>query len=150
MKKGHLIIELVICMSIMFLIIGSVSSLFISEYKDFIKSVGDLDIENSIEDAYTYIEALIKSAYVEDIIVADNSLTIGKNNGKSYVIKEGKNSVDIIYCQGNEIKKSSELLENVSDFEIEKKGNLLFITFTIDGRVGGDERCISIKRKDIL
>lgn len=150
MKKGHLIIELVICMSVIFLIVGAVSSLFISEYKDFKKSLCNLNIENSIEDAYTYIEALIKSAYVEDIVVEDNSLKIRKTDGKCYVIKEDKNSVDVSYCQGNDIIKVSQLLGNISDFKIEKKENLIFVMFRMADKERRDERCIIIKRKVIL
>ena len=150
MKKGHLVIELVICMAIMFLIMGTISSLFINEYKDFKKSLCNLKTENSIEDAYTYIESLIKSAYVEEIIIADNSLNVRKNNKKSYLIKETNNSIGITYFEGKHIKKSSELLGNVSDFKIEEKGDLVFITILMFDKEGEDERCINIKRKVIL
>ena len=154
-KRGYTLLEFVAVMS-MFLIIGAiVINLGIFSVKDYLNKVDKGVMLEKFDNAMLNIDIICNKA---SIVSIDGNVTAALCKGNNIVIQYIENNEEIkktIYLNGNRLmvntvvikngynvdEGNNVILSNVENFEVNKKGKLIY--YTIEIKNSGERiRCI--------
>ena len=154
-KRGYTLLEFVAVMS-MFLIIGAiVINLGIFSVKDYLNKVDKGVMLEKFDNAMLNIDIICNKA---SIVSIDGNVTAALGKGNNIVIQYIENNEEIkktIYLNGNRLmvntvvikneynvdEGNNVILSNVENFEVNKKGKLIY--YTIEIKNSGERiRCI--------
>ena len=134
-KKGASIIEIVVSISISFLIISILIPIYLETYNSYKATI----IQNRdyfyAKDAFAYIESELTQNTIS-ASVNNNKICIKKSDGMekeilTVVTNNNIRNIQVDYYKNNVFQASNIVLRNIKDFSIKVKNNILYVSITL-------------------
>ena len=129
-KRGFTIIESLVYIFLTTLILVQGINLFVLMYKSYIETAKLTIKYNNCQNFYINLDNIISEGGIDQIIVDDNYILFSKDiksNNLEKIIKSYEGKIVVKYVRANVTQTINTMLEDIDDFEIKKKGKLIYL-----------------------
>ena len=129
-KKGFTILESMIYIFLSTIILVEGINIFVPMYKSYLEIKSSSIRANEYKNFYINLNNIISEGGLDQIVTGDDYIALckgdfGENLKKTIRVYDKK--IVVVYSKGNEILTYNNMLYDVQQMEVVKKGNLIYI-----------------------
>jgi hypothetical protein len=129
-KNGFTIIESLAYIFLTTIILAEGINLYVSFFKSYIEDVNISIKYDKCQDFFIDLDNIISKGCFENVIVDNNSIKLLKDSrvqDSDKIIKSYNGKIVVKYVNGNVTKTINTIIEDIDNFEVKKKGKLIYL-----------------------